>query len=174
MVMNKRGISPLIATVLIIGFTVALAAVIMVWGQGFIKDMQQKTESGADVQLVCAQDVAVELSNACLDIDGTVKVTVKNDGSKDIKTLTLRTYVSASEIGSDILANAEPADPVITAFGLETINQAPTLPAGVLAAAVVQVEVIPVVEIEGKEVPCTQSGSKFPVGLMPETPLQTC
>ena len=30
--MNKRGVSPLIATVLIIGFTVALAAMIFTWG----------------------------------------------------------------------------------------------------------------------------------------------
>ena len=30
--MEKKGISPLIATVLILGFTVALAAVIMTWG----------------------------------------------------------------------------------------------------------------------------------------------
>jgi flagellin-like protein len=33
--MNKKGISPLIATVLIIGFTVALAAIIMTWGTTF-------------------------------------------------------------------------------------------------------------------------------------------
>ena len=32
--MNKKGISPLIATVLLIGFAVALAAVVMTWGLG--------------------------------------------------------------------------------------------------------------------------------------------
>ena len=35
--MNKKGISPLIATVLILGFTVALAAIIMTWGTDFTK-----------------------------------------------------------------------------------------------------------------------------------------
>ena len=34
----KRGISPLIATVLLIGFTVTLAAVIMTWGGGFTRE----------------------------------------------------------------------------------------------------------------------------------------
>ena len=29
--LNKKGISPLIATVLLIGFTVALAAVVITW-----------------------------------------------------------------------------------------------------------------------------------------------
>jgi len=43
--MNKKGISPLVATVLIIGFTVALAAVIMVWGQDFITGMVERTEN---------------------------------------------------------------------------------------------------------------------------------
>ena len=38
--MDKRGISPLIATVLIIGFTVALAAVIITWGGRFILRLQ--------------------------------------------------------------------------------------------------------------------------------------
>ncbi len=34
--MNKNGISPLIATVLIIGFTVSLTAIVMVWGRGLV------------------------------------------------------------------------------------------------------------------------------------------
>ena len=40
---NKRGISPLIATVLLIGFTVALAAMVMTWGSGFIKKTTEQT-----------------------------------------------------------------------------------------------------------------------------------
>lgn len=33
--MRNKGISPLIATVLLLGFTVALAAIIMTWGKSF-------------------------------------------------------------------------------------------------------------------------------------------
>ena len=36
--MSKRGISPLIATVLIVGFTIALAAMIITWGGNFCKE----------------------------------------------------------------------------------------------------------------------------------------
>ncbi len=168
MVSNKRGISPLIATVLIIGFTVALAAVIMVWGQGFIKGMQEKTEAGADVQLICAQDVSMTVSDVCEEKDaagaltGALKVTVKNDGSKALSKITLRLYESASNIGTVNLQELE-------AFGVKTY----TVPANdflpMFSTAVKQVEGIPIVTIEGKEVPCTQSGSMFPIGAMPAT-----
>jgi len=36
---NKQGVSPLIATVLIIGFTIALAAVVMIWGETFLNEI---------------------------------------------------------------------------------------------------------------------------------------
>ena len=45
--MDKRGISPLIATVLIIGFTVSLAAIILIWGQGLQKGMTDNVEMSA-------------------------------------------------------------------------------------------------------------------------------
>lgn len=169
MVSNKRGISPLIATVLIIGFTVALAAVIMVWGQGFIKGMQEKTEAGADVQLICAQDVSMSVSDVCEEKDdatgeltGNLKVTVKNDGSKALSKITLRLYESASNIGTVEL-------PQLDAFDVKTYPVAASVFAPMLSTAIKQVEGIPIVTIEGKEVPCTQSGSMFPIGAMPAT-----
>ncbi len=51
----KRAISPLIATVLLIGFTVALAAVIMTWGQGFTKKITGETETTTEQALECAK-----------------------------------------------------------------------------------------------------------------------
>ncbi len=165
---KKKGISPLIATVLIIGFTVALAAVIMVWGQGFIKGMQEKTEAGADVQLVCAQDVVMQVSNVCRDTPTTLKVTVKNDGSKALKKITLRAYESESIIGTADLTAA--TGDVLGAFGVKTFpatGTPVTWSAGATPANVRQVEGIPIVTIEGKDIPCTQSGSKYPIGALP-------
>ena len=171
---KKKGISPLIATVLIIGFTVALAAVIMVWGQGFIKGMQEKTEAGADVQLVCAQDVSMSVSNVCEDgVTGNLKVTVKNDGSKALKKVTLRMYESTSSIGSVDLSGSDGAggdtQDVLAAFGVKTYTVAAARFAPMLNTVVKQSEGIPIVTIEGKDIPCTQSGSKFPIGALPAT-----
>jgi len=164
---NKKGISPLIATVLIIGFTVALAAVIMVWGQGFIKGMQEKTEAGADVQLVCAQDVNARISNVCED-GRSLRITVQNDGSKELTNLTLRLYKSESEISSLTLGGVSSFGVKTFSLGKELTDDAP-LPSGVAASEVRQVEGIPIVSISGKSTPCTQSGSLYPLGNLPAT-----
>lgn len=165
---KKRGISPLIATVLIIGFTVALAAVIMVWGQGFIKGMQEKTETGANTQLVCAQDVVMQVSNVCRDTPSTLKVTIKNDGNKALRKIVLRAYETDSSIGTANLAPILPAIETIDAFGVKTFNQAAASFAPFATTANVrQVEAIPIVSIEGKDTQCAQSGSKFPLGSLP-------
>lgn len=50
---NKKGISPLIATVLLIGFVVAVAAVVMLWGKGFVKERAEKEGALSQAQLEC-------------------------------------------------------------------------------------------------------------------------
>ena len=55
---NKKGISPLIATVIIIGFTIVLAAGVIYWGTGFFKNIQEKTSQGAALNTLCAGDLS--------------------------------------------------------------------------------------------------------------------
>lgn len=63
--LNKRGISPLIATVLIIGFTIVLAVLVIAWLSGVF---QQNLEE---------QDCTVELQNFCGDLTGLLKITAE-------------------------------------------------------------------------------------------------
>ena len=44
--MNKRGISPLFATVLLIAFSVALGAVVMSWGESYIAEKAEFVQGG--------------------------------------------------------------------------------------------------------------------------------
>lgn len=46
---SKRGISPLVATVMLIAFAVALGAVVMNWGKGYIQETQ--VLPGSEVEL---------------------------------------------------------------------------------------------------------------------------
>jgi flagellin-like protein len=46
--MNKRGVSPLVATLLLIAFAIALGLVVMNWGKSYIEEKAEFT-SGADV-----------------------------------------------------------------------------------------------------------------------------
>lgn len=47
---NRKGISPLIATVLIIGFTVSLVVVNIIWGDTFMKNVTDNTDYGMCVE----------------------------------------------------------------------------------------------------------------------------
>ncbi|MCL5730239.1 MAG: hypothetical protein M1165_01575 [Candidatus Pacearchaeota archaeon] len=50
--MNKRGVSPVIATVLLIGIVIALGLVVFLWFRGFTQEAITKF-SGENIQLVC-------------------------------------------------------------------------------------------------------------------------
>lgn len=74
MYFKKRGISPLIATVLLIGFIVALVAVVMLWGKGFIQEKAEKEGALAQAQLGCINvkmDVKLSGDNVLIVNKGT-------------------------------------------------------------------------------------------------------
>lgn len=94
--MNNKGISPLIATVLLIGFTVALAAVIMTWGGGFVRDMTSTTEQNTQSALKCTQ-LDFKITKA-----GCTGLTIENKGSVDIKSFVFRVYDSSGSVTTPI------------------------------------------------------------------------
>ncbi len=55
MVNNKKGISPVIATVLLIAIVVVIAAIIFIWASNFVSEDIQKFDSS--------------IKNACADVD---------------------------------------------------------------------------------------------------------
>ena len=91
MIKNKRGISPLIATVLLIGFAVALAAVVMTWGLDFIQSTADTTEQQTENTLTCATELAFTITNVDLTSG---EVTVDNRGQVDISSVTFRVYTA--------------------------------------------------------------------------------
>ncbi|MBT3865490.1 hypothetical protein HOF78_00105 [Candidatus Woesearchaeota archaeon] len=88
---NKKGISPLIATVLLIGFAVALAAVVMTWGLDFIKNTAEATESQTQNTLICASDLSFTISDV-ISTGSDRSITVDNRGQVDIKSIIFRIY----------------------------------------------------------------------------------
>ena len=88
---SKRGISPLIATVLLIAFAVALGAVVMNWGKSYVEDTTKNVEETSDRKLDCSLSVKMavhQISGAnkiCFDGDEDVlEVILKNSGTEDI------------------------------------------------------------------------------------------
>ncbi len=108
---SKKGISPLIATVLLIGFTVALAAVIMTWGLDYVKSTTKKTEETTREALRCATDLNFEISEVnCADN----KVTIDNRGDVEIVNITFRIFS-----GDDGRTEVQPG---LGPFGIKSIT----------------------------------------------------
>lgn len=81
--LNKKGVSPIIATVLLIAFAVALGAVVMNWGKGFVESTAKNTEEKSNLELACQQELQLSVKK----IAGTPKVCYKNQSSPYIKVM---------------------------------------------------------------------------------------
>lgn len=163
---TKRGISPLIATVLIIGFTVALAAVIISWGQTFTRNIQQQTETSSTEQISCATEVVFDVTNAC-STGSDIKVIVKNDGSRKIDKFLARSYRAADNVVQNELTFGGDG---IAAFGIESQIFTPVYASG--TGPTKMVELIPVVTINNKQVTCSLNIKKY--GQIDGTGLLAC
>ncbi len=75
---NKKGVSPLIATVLLIAFAVALGAIVMSWGRSYIVQTQSSVQKKGSTDLICSSDVRLE---ALKSPDGTVYEVCTNGSS---------------------------------------------------------------------------------------------
>ncbi|MDD5133601.1 MAG: type IV pilin [Candidatus Nanoarchaeia archaeon] len=89
--MNKKAISPLIATVLIIGFTIVLAAVVLQWAGGFVKNLTAEQEKTVNLQTACMgmnlEITSAKLTNPTVNTVTTGTLTVKvanNNAEKEL------------------------------------------------------------------------------------------
>ncbi len=139
---GKRGISPLIATVLIIGFTVALGAVIFLWGSDFIKGLLGSAEEAQERATSCAA-ATFKLDDVEQTAEDKLKLTVDNTGQENIKSVIVRItgdkgITSVTEPGlvsGDKKAYDVTFDPV-------------------QVGVVTSIEVIPTLDINKKSTPC--------------------
>lgn len=154
---NKRGISPLIAAVLIIGFVVALAVIILVWGGDFIKTTQETTKATAYEKITCSVNVRSDLKNAEL-LGDEVNLKIENAGAKDIEKFIVRIY------GSDGIANVETSSG-LESLEIQTINVTFD-PYEV--GAIDKVEVFPAIDYNGKTVVCSNYYEDSPASLSDE------
>lgn len=158
--MQKRGISPLIATVLILGFTVALAAIIMTWGTAFTRSMMGRTAETSSVQITCATDVVFDVKSACEDktIGGTYKLTIANNGNYKIDKFQVRFYASADNVTTATYDFEGDGIDGIERFGIESESKA----SGYTAADLVkQIDAIPIITLGGKQITCAQNTGTF-------------
>ncbi len=81
---SKKGVSPLIATVLIIALTVALTVFLMNWAFGFFKERTESTSRTTEDQLFCVNSVDMDVVCSCqAGNTGNCFVTVSNNNQFD-------------------------------------------------------------------------------------------
>src|SRR3989344_731809 len=89
--MEKRGFSPLIATVLLIGFTITIAAILMIWGGNLVKERAEKISARTEAQTSCTAKVEIGLNSAkCDTTEEIIKISVENKGSDTINAFRAR------------------------------------------------------------------------------------
>lgn len=83
--LKKRGISPLIATVLLIGFVVAISLLAMLWGRTLVKEQIEKRAPISQQKLECQTDIEIDVVEACYGNPvGAVNVKAENKRSNYI------------------------------------------------------------------------------------------
>ena len=91
---NRKGVSPVIATVLLVTMVVVIALIIFLWFRNINKEAITKFD-GTNVEIVCS-DVSFDASYS----SGTLYVT--NSGNVPIYSMKLRTYSGGSYETNDL------------------------------------------------------------------------
>ena len=107
---NKKGVSPLIATVLLIAFAVALGAVVMNWGRSYVEDTANVARERSDTEVTCTSQVDIDIVDidsvpqVCYNLTGgganspQVQFIVENKKTKRIEKIQARLIGSSSKV----------------------------------------------------------------------------
>lgn len=101
---KKRGLSPIVATILLIALAVILAMIIFLWARGWISEQIEK--KGESIDLVC-ESVSMDLSSNTPS-DNTIHFDVVNKGSVQIYSLEIREEKAGSSKTNSIEINLGP------------------------------------------------------------------
>ena len=116
MIINKKGISPLIATVLIIGFTIVIAALVITWGTNLFKKTQERTGEVSDLNLACTEVLGgMSLTQTNVD-ESTITLTIDNGAGRDVNGFVVRVY-NTGETSADTIDTEEEPSSVVSPDG---------------------------------------------------------
>ena len=102
--LNKKGITPLIASILLIGFTVVLASIIFTWGDKLTEGLLQTSEERAEKNIACFSDINLKFRKAEIIEDNKIRLLVENNGQENIDKFNARIY---GENGADNINTSE-------------------------------------------------------------------
>lgn len=135
---HKRGISPLIATVLLIAFAVSIGTMIMNIGSDVISDIAECNDVKLEVQTINSKPLF------CYDtLNNKINIMIKNTGKVDVKQLRLSVTAADFSHEEKIIANSELKSGAITTKNVDFIK-----------SGTFKVEIIPYIASGGKDKAC--------------------
>jgi len=136
--LNRRGISPLIATVLLIAFAVSIGTMIMNWGKDAVA-VGDCSETKLEVQMINTKPLF------CYDIPNSrINVMIKNTGTTDVNRLKMR--IITPDFNTE---DKDLTDSSIQAGDIKTKN------IDYVHSGKFRVEIIPIITTGGKEKICS-------------------
>ncbi|MFH1210470.1 MAG: archaellin/type IV pilin N-terminal domain-containing protein [archaeon] len=144
---KKRGISPLIATVLLIGFVIALILIVVLWGKNYIEELAAKRGALAQKQQEC-QIIDVTVKSISQPTGNQITIIVENLKDKPIDKFVFRGLTEGDE--SDVVENFE------RLAGLEIKSYDITFGMGFGTGGIKKIDIIPELKAgKNKYVPCS-------------------
>lgn len=150
----KKGISPLIATMILIVLAVSIGAIVFSWSKGYVKDTTNSVSENFENKFKCDLNPGLRIttlnSSKLICYNETMKAinfTVENGPDMDVKQLFVRVIdIYGNTAAGFIPGTAMPrAGATRASFNYSDID----IPA--------QVKIIPVLVINGKETVCTKA-----------------
>lgn len=159
--MRKKGISPLIATVLLIGFAIGLGAIVMNWGRSYAKEGIERTEFESETKQKCKLDAGLRVykidgrKQVCANYTSNppdapyLDIMIENGPIVDIDGLHLIMSDSDGNIWVDIIDDSS-----ISRAGVLHLKH--PYDEAVIIPDIVQIKISPVIMLNGDELICTE------------------
>jgi flagellin-like protein len=157
---NKKGVSPLIAAVLLIAFTVAIGAVVMTWGRNYVQSNIDKADTQGTIQSSCSLDAKLNVLNLGTGYEvcygngtttryGNVTISVQNTGSATLAGYRIVTVLNNGNVfTNDSMTTLVPGDIQRAVFRIDQ---------QVGGVSVRQVSILPYITYSGQSVLCANN-----------------
>lgn len=102
---NKKGIAPLIATVILVAFAVSLGALVINWNRQYVEDIADFSRDEGSTSVACSFDLGLAITDVkgerqiCIDNNNNILLTLENNKRNPIEEVRARITTNESIYG---------------------------------------------------------------------------
>lgn len=106
----KKGFTSLLATVILLGATIALAFLLFSWTTDLFKEDKTSSSCKLELEKLCAQS-SIIISQVSVNETGALSIFLENNGNYAIKASRITAYLSNNSIYSTVVNFSQPLPP---------------------------------------------------------------